>query len=209
MKQYIAFTPSTKTIIQNADLLYIRKYLTDGKLVKTYKGPDKLNAAVNWVLKVEGILIVSKSQHLGETTKDALKLLKKLGPDRLYCCDMPYLDEQSIRFVFAYTERVLEYKNMHIKAVLNHLKATGHKLGNPQHLTLEMKKKGALANKLKSMNDPANRKAYPEIKRLREIGATLEAIATHLNDLGYKTPKGERWLSGSVYRVLNRGASEE
>jgi hypothetical protein len=64
----------------------------------------------------------------------------------------------------------------------------------------------ALANRVQSqLADARAQDVLPCIERARKAGATaLAEIATALNNLGVKAPRGGRWFPTSVSRVIAR-----
>jgi len=88
------------------------------------------------------------------------------------------------------------------KEGLARAKARGARLGNPINLE-EAQRKGAEANKA-----IARQRAQEFERMLAEASGsgarTADQIASSLNDLGYKTPRGAVWTQENVYRVMRQ-----
>jgi DNA invertase Pin-like site-specific DNA recombinase len=47
-------------------------------------------------------------------------------------------------------------------------------------------------------------KVIPRIKELREEGQTFQAIAVHLNEEGYSTPRGSNFSQSAVWNLAKK-----
>jgi len=123
------------------------------------------------------------------------------------CTDVPEMNTLTLGVTGTVAQYERERISERIKGALAAKKARGDKLGNArwaEFLTHDAQLKGAQANRLKALNDPANRKAVAFASVLRSNGLTLQEIADELNKNDFRTPQGKPWLSGSIHRILNR-----
>jgi len=90
------------------------------------------------------------------------------------------------------------------KAALAAAKARGVKLGNPENLTAEARKKGAASTGAKAA--AAYKNLAPMVLDLHGKGMSYRAIADHLNDLGEVTSAGKPFNHMAVKRMLERVA---
>lgn len=79
-------------------------------------------------------------------------------------------------------------------------------LGNPQNLTAEAIKKGAIARSKAAKENPNNKRAGALVVTLKDGGATLDKIAVTLNENGFKTARGCEFTRTQVKRLYERYA---
>jgi DNA invertase Pin-like site-specific DNA recombinase len=94
-----------------------------------------------------------------------------------------------------------------IKDALSAKKRRGFKLGTPNNLTLQARKKGGAARAELARNDEHNRRAIVLIKTLRQQGHSFAEISTQLNDTGHTSSRGNSFHPGSVERLFKRLAN--
>jgi hypothetical protein len=102
----------------------------------------------------------------------------------------------------------LDSRNFRTRDALRALKERGAVLGKPENLTLEARDKGTVARISNARTNENNRKAAAMIRSLREQGATFQAIADQLNQLGFPTRRGCRFFPTQVRRLWQRRAVE-
>ena len=82
-------------------------------------------------------------------------------------------------------------------------KLQGVKLGNPQYLSMEGRRKGAKAKKQKA--EIQNRETMELIKTYRiDRKMTFQAIADKLNEIGHTTPTGRKFQKATVKIMFDR-----
>jgi DNA invertase Pin-like site-specific DNA recombinase len=88
------------------------------------------------------------------------------------------------------------------KSALQIAKQRGTTLGAPANLTPSARQKGLELRKHNALTKNAQAR---ELARLyREKGMTLAAIATRLNEQGYRTRRGKMFLPASVWYLLRK-----
>ena len=81
------------------------------------------------------------------------------------------------------------------------MKKQGKKLGSPQNLTDEARKKAWQANHQKAQNNENNRRASGYIKKIKDSDMTYQAIADRLNFEGFRTARGKYFTPTAVRRL--------
>lgn len=198
MTKYIAYLRDDPD--RGTDLDIIKHRIGKGRILKTF---SDLRKAIRYTIKYDTKLILPTIAIFG-SPKETLETIEELGKERLICCDMPYLNEESVSFIFAYL--VIQSKLKSIR-ITNGLKLKPDRIlisDNVRRNLHEGRLKGAQANRTKLINSPEYQKASEEISRLRALGATLEDIAERLNEQGMRTTKGKLWAANSVHRVCVR-----
>lgn len=184
-----------------------------GKLVAEYqdiesgKKNDRPNLirAIDDCEKQNAILLIAKLDRLSRNAPFILTLQD--SKVNFVCCDMPDANSMTIGIMAILAQDERKRTSQRTRSALDIKKTNGVKLGNPrweEALTHEVQKKGAMANRLKSINHPANKKAAAFALVLRKNGLTLQGIADELNKNEFRTPKGCPWIPSSVGRLLNR-----
>lgn len=123
---------------------------------------------------------------------------------KFVCADMPDANFMTIGIFATLAQAERELISERTKNALKIKSLSGVKLGTPTNLTDSARKKGAQANRDKAENNPTNQRARSYASLLRSSGSSFSDIAAKLNDNGYRTPGGNFWVKGSVYRLLGR-----
>lgn len=198
MTKYIAYLRDDPE--SGADLDIIKHRIGKGRILKTF---SDLRKAIRYTIKYNAVLVMPTIGIFG-SPKEVLDTLVEVGQERLICCDMPYLNEDSICFIFAYIGIQSKLKSIRITNGLK-LKPDRRLISdNVRRNLYEGRLKGAQANRTKLIKSPEYQEASEEISRLRALGATLEYIAERLNEQGMRTTKGKLWAANSVHRVCVR-----
>jgi DNA invertase Pin-like site-specific DNA recombinase len=100
---------------------------------------------------------------------------------------------------FAQHER--ELISRRTKEAMAVLKAKGVKLGSPENLTDEARRKGREIFQRESRKRNTETKFL--VESLHKNGMNLSAIAVKLNELGMRTPRGRTYQATTVKRLLN------
>lgn len=172
----------------------------------------ELARAINHARRIGAILAVAKLDRLSRDPIFLLTLIQGNVP--IIFGDLSDLDATTAAGMAQLHVMVMiagfERKRIseRTRDALQALKAKGVKLGTPANLTAEARAKGVkaasssrTARAIAEMTDVA-----PIIAKLRADGATLQAIADHLNAEGYATRKGGKWATTQVKRVLDRSS---
>lgn len=123
---------------------------------------------------------------------------------KFVCADMPDANFMTIGIFATLAQAEREIISERTRKALQAKKERGEKLGKPENLTREAQIKGAQANRDKAENNPTNQRAKSYALLMRGSGKSFSDIARSLNDNGYRTPGGNFWVKGSVYRLLGR-----
>jgi len=121
---------------------------------------------------------------------------------KFVCCDLPDANELTIHIFGALAQWERKRISERTKEALSQLKKKGKKLGNPENLTNDARKKGASVVKDKSFRNSNNIKAKKIIYLLKDKGMTLREIAKELNDSGFKTANNSVFYPEQVRRFL-------
>lgn len=95
------------------------------------------------------------------------------------------------------------------KAALDELRKKGVRLGSPQNLTIDARKKGLQARVRYAHENENNKKAGEFIISLYKNGLSFYAITKKLNQLGFKTRHGKEFQQVQVHRLYNRYTEEK
>ena len=183
---------------ENATIVYT--------FVETESGGDisnrpKLKEAISYCIKNDCILIVAKLDRLSRDIEHIFKIKKQLG-DKFKSCDLPDTETITVGIYAIFAQREKEIISIRTKLALEQKKKQGVVLGKPENFTHEGRQAGADTRKRKSRENPINTRAYALIKVCREQqGLSFSAIADHLNQSGYTTPKGKPFLRQTVERA--------
>jgi DNA invertase Pin-like site-specific DNA recombinase len=168
----------------------------------------QLRKAVAHAKRSRAILVVARLDRLVRSTV-VLSLLKTSGV-KFVCCDMPSANVLTIDILAAVAEEECRAISARTKAALAAYKRRGGKLGASlrqcRNLTAQARRKGAkaagLAVQLKA--NEAYSDIADDIRKMRDAGLSLMAIARRLNDLGHTTRRERPWNPVQVRRVLMR-----
>lgn len=150
-------------------------------------------------------LIVAKLDRLARNAAFLLSL-RDAGVD-FVAADMPDANRLTVGILAVVAEDEAQRISKRTKEALAAAKARGVKLGNPENLTDEARRKGARVS-AEVRSERANQRAAdlrPIIQGLREKGAeSLHALARGLNEEGIPTARECAWTPTAVKRVLDR-----
>jgi DNA invertase Pin-like site-specific DNA recombinase len=120
------------------------------------------------------------------------------GDVEFVAVDMPQANRITIHILAAVAEHERELISQRTKAALAAAKARGTKLGNPRY-------KEALERARASLErSPVPQAIVQFVRESRDLGLTLRAIATRLNEINIRTPRGFNWYASTVKNVLSR-----
>lgn len=125
---------------------------------------------------------------------------------RFTAVDMPEVDSLTVHILAAVAEKEAKMISTRTKDALTAAKARGAKLGNPQNLTLEARRRGAQARRTTAVESYRLVSGYVQV--LRAQGLTLQQIADRLNTEGHRTVTGKLWRPTQVRNVLMRAQRE-
>lgn len=218
MKYVIYYRVSTKGqgdsgLGLDAQKSYIEHFLNGGDVVGEFtdvmsggvRERPELNKAIKLCAENGHTLAVAKIDRLSRKTEDALDIFNLLD-GRLFSCDIPNLDKFTLTLFMAIADRERELIKIRTKQALAVLKERGVKLGNPQNLTTEGRKKAHESNRRKAAKNENNKRALAMVCEYKKQGMTLQAIADKLNSAGFKSSTGKLFQRTTVSRLVKRCA---
>jgi len=160
----------------------------------------ELIKAIQKCKESNSVLVIAKLDRLSRN----LNFITLLQSEkvRFVCCDLPDANELTIHIFGALAQWERQRISDRTKSALEQLKKRGVRLGKPENLTLNARKKGALKMKEKSIINPNNIKAKKIIDLLHKNGKSLKEIAAELNESGFKTAKNNNFQPEQVRRLL-------
>ncbi|WP_337045213.1 recombinase family protein [Emticicia sp. 17c] len=170
---------------------------------KEIENRPKLNEAINYCLKHNTILVVAKLDRLSRDVEHIFNIHKRLG-DKFKSCDLPVTDALTLSVFAGLAQREREIISIRTKLALEAKKKQGVKLGKPENLTAEARRKGVEAIKAKAKRNSYNRVATALIEKCKRENKTLQEIADELNQNGFKTSQGKLFNPISVSRLYKR-----
>lgn len=180
------------------------KEFKEKKSAKTIDDRPQLQKAIQYCLANDCYLMVAKVDRLSRDIEHTFKIYKQLNK-RLLSCDIPQLDTMTLGIYSTLAQRERELISIRTKSALKVLKDNGVKLGSPNNLTTEGRKKAWKANKVKAKANKNNQRAMQLIKELRgNKGLSYREIAAQLNDNGFLTSTGKEFVPTTVMRLFKR-----
>ena len=190
----------------------------NGSIVTTYREVEsgrnnarpELAKAIARAKRVKATLVIAKLDRLARNVHFVSGLMES-GVDFI-ACDNPHANRLTIHILAAVAEDEARRISERTKAALAAAKARGTPLGThrPGHYTgtvEQHRRAAAIARKAAAAAHLAS--AAPLYDEFRPIiaeksaeGASLQAIADHLNASGHATLRGRRWNRMQVSRLL-------
>lgn len=158
--------------------------------------------AINFAKKNNAVLVIAKIDRLARNVYFVSSLMET-GVE-FVACDLPQATNFTIHLYAALAEMEAKLISERTKNALAEKRKRGFKLGTPENLTKEAKKKGLQAIRQKAINNKANIQATALIVEYREKGLSFDKIAKKLNDLNFGTANGKQHNSTSVLRLFKR-----
>ncbi len=157
----------------------------------------ELSKAVDQAKRTGAVLLVAKLDRLSRRVSFIAQLMedKKLV---FRVASMPFADKFQLHIYAALAEQERGFISKRTKAALAEAKKRGKKLGGLRDKT--MKRNQAL----KKQADQRAKKLEGLVIPLRDQGASLQIIASALNEANISTPRGGKWYPNSVSRLLTR-----
>jgi DNA invertase Pin-like site-specific DNA recombinase len=163
---------------------------------KRHTNRPQLQTALAECKKRKATLIIAKLDRLARNVAFISALMEN-GTDFI-ACDMPHANKLTIHILAAVAEHEREMISARTKAALTAAKARGTKLGNPRWAE-------SIESAWRANNPIAvSPQVVQMVRQHRRAGETLRAIADHLNALGLRTPKGNKWYASSVNALFER-----
>lgn len=177
------------------DSIIVREVIeaVSGKEIDNRPG---LNSAIQECTKMGYTLIVAKLDRLSRNVEHIFRIYNLLR-DRFRSCDLPSTDSLSLSIFAGLAQREREIISIRTKQAMAAKKARGEKVGNINNLNRSGRKAGSKTKKEKSI--VKNQPAMAFISKCN--GMTLEAVATELNNNGFKTSQGKLFHKTTVLRL--------
>lgn len=146
-------------------------------------------------------LVVATIGSLSQNRQDVFSIFDLLE-GRLFSCDIPKLDEHSLRQFLAIDNRKRKLISIRTKYSLSQKKAKGFVIGNASNFTDEGRKKGRKANQKKARTDLEKIKLKALCIRYQKDNLTLREIAHKLTDSGFRTSRNKEFKPNTIKRLL-------
>ena len=158
--------------------------------------------AIEFAKQNGAILVIAKIDRLARNVFFVSSLMET-GVE-FVACDLPQATNFTIHLYAALAEMEAKLISERTRNALAEKKKQGFKLGSPQNLTIEGKKKGIESIKQKALSNPNNIKSTALITEYRSKGLSFDKIAVKLNELGFTTSQGKHHNSTSVKRLHDK-----
>ena len=165
----------------------------------------KLKEALTLCRNTGATLIVAKLDRLARNVSFLTSLLDS-GNDIVFC-DFPNCNKMVIAILGAIAQYEAELTASRTKAALQAKKARGERLGNPEHLLDKHEQAITNSNRTnsdKAKRNPNNKRAVAFLKVLISQDKTLQEMTDMLNDEGFVTAKGCKFVPATVSRLIKR-----
>ena len=165
----------------------------------------KLKDALALCRTTGATLIVAKLDRLARNVSFLSNLLES-DVDIIFC-DFPQANKMVLHILAAISQYEAELTASRTKAALQAKKARGEKLGNPEHLMdkhIQAIAKSNKTNSDKAKNNPNNKRAVAFLKVMISQGKSLQEMTNILNNEGFVTAKGCRFVPATVKRIIKR-----
>jgi len=162
----------------------------------------RLDYATNLCIKHGYALLFTKLDRLSREV-EFLFTLRNKGV-KLRCIELPELNTLTLGIFGSVAQWERELISSRTKNGLAALKARGIKLGTPQNLTNEARKKGidSIIKKRVENDNWKTAKMFIEHFQMKNGYINLSEISRQLNENGYRTRNGCLFSSGIVKRLL-------
>lgn len=157
----------------------------------------ELEKALNHCKKFNATLIIAKLDRLSRNISFIFAL--RDSKVDFVCCDLPEANTLTIGIFATLAQYERELISERTKKALAEKKKQGAKLGK-NNLTDKIRKMGNKAVHERSIEK--NEQVIKLIEMFRVEGQTYRAIANNLNNLGFKTVKGNAFFANSVRQLL-------
>lgn len=187
---------------RQAVINYIAPELIDAEFTEVETGTNKkhrpeLDKAIELCKKHNATLLIAKLDRLARNVSFVSNLMD--SGVKFKAVDFPEANELTIHILASIAQHEAKVISTRIKDALAVKKQKGEKLGNPQNLTNEARKKGTLSIVAKAKNNENNQRAKAFIAQME--GKTLQQIADALNESKFKTSRGKLFTPTQVSRL--------
>jgi DNA invertase Pin-like site-specific DNA recombinase len=177
---------------------------------KRHKNRPQLLAALDLCKRKKAKLVIAKLDRLSRNVAFIADLMESRV--EFVCCDNPHATPLHLHIQAAFAQHERETISLRIKEALAQVKRdlathgtrvskagkTYTKLGGPK-----LAEARARAATLRRVLLPAEN-TLALMEQLRVEGASLRAVAAHINAMDIRTPQGSRWYASTVRAALRR-----
>ena len=174
---------------------------TDVESGKNNNRPE-LQKAIEDAKKQKAQLLIAKLDRLSRNASFIFML--RDAKIEFTCCDMPQANSVTIGIMAVLAQDERERISQRTRAALFELKQRGIKLGSPQNLNSEAIKRGREVREENARKNENNSKAKALIVSLRKGGKSFYQITKELNELGFKTRRGNKFSQNQVQILFDR-----
>jgi DNA invertase Pin-like site-specific DNA recombinase len=162
----------------------------------------ELLLAIDECKKTKCTLAVAKLDRLSRNAS----FLFTLHDSKLdfFCFDMPELNTLTLGILATFAQHERERISERTKSALQQRKKQGKKLGNPNNLTMEARKKGGLVLSIRAKQNQTNRMLYSTIRLHRERNLTYDQIVEQMNKDGFKTITGKPITKSTISHYMGK-----
>ena len=214
MKQYIAYyRVSTQQqgrsgLGLEAQQAAVTAYIRDSRLLSQHTDIESgksstrkgINAAIQECKQTGAILVIAKLDRLSRNVEFIAALMN--SGVKFVCCDMPDATPLTIHIFAAIAQQERQAISDRTKAALQAKKERGHTLGNAGNFSQAGRQAGANKRKQQALDNATLTPARAIAGLLRSQGATIQAIADKLNEMGLTTPTGKAFRLEQARRLL-------
>lgn len=189
----------------------VSRYVADRALLAEFREIEsgrsernrpQLAAAIELCRKQRATLVIAKLDRLARDVH-FISGLSKAGIE-FVAVDMPQANRLTVHIIAAVAEHEREMISARTKAALAEAKRRGTKLGNPNWQKTIARAWEATRAKVGA---PAPQ-TLDLMRQLRIEGKPYRAIASHLNSMGLRTPRGFLWHNETIRDLLSRADKE-
>ena len=196
-----------REIIHNhlRDINHIAEFTEVESGRKTDKGRPQLRAALAQCRKDGATLIVAKLDRLARNVSFLSSMLE--SDVEIVFCDFPQANKMVLHILAAISQYEAELIATRTRQALQAKKARGAKLGNPEHLMDKHEQAIAKSNQTnsdKAKNNPNNKRAVAFLKVMISQDKSLQEMTNILNNEGFVTAQGCRFVPATVKRLIKR-----
>lgn len=181
------------------ELIYEYQEIESGK---SDKRPQLLKAIEHCKIS-DSTLLIAKLDRLSRNVKFIYML--KDSNINFICADIPDANSLTIGILAVLAQEERELISKRTKLALAELRKKGVKLGSPQNLTSDARRKGTQKIISNALDNPQNKMATLAIVSMRDNEKlSYRRIADCLNENGYKTRRGKLFSASQVLILYNR-----
>jgi DNA invertase Pin-like site-specific DNA recombinase len=157
-----------------------------------------LDRAIEICRKHNAVLVIAKLDRLARNVAFVSSLMESKVPFK--AVDMPEANELTIHIMAAIAQHEAKVISTRIKEALKH---SEKKLGCPENLTHEARRKGLQLINQRHKQNPNSLRARAYINSMPYRELSLTEIARKLNENHFETARGKRFTATQVKRLLS------